>query len=417
MEAETQNTSSELDTESLPSNEVASSASSDSLPSADGKSFKKKGKKKKDAGSDVAFFICFPSILIAVVIAITTGLGFLPNSLIGEFCASLRAQFVIILLLCILPPLFTRRFVVPMVVGCLLVAVCNLAFVAPCMVPKTLTKDQEQLSFVNFRLLQLSIEDSQTKIESVIETVNKSKADVVCVTGCPQSSLLKLNELMPPQYLHRAFFIRDDGYAQACYSTDELKGTKQRKVGPEKLPVICTSIHFDYGWFRLIMVKLPEPTNEESLTIRNEQLTAVAEVVKSLDGRKIVLGNFNMTPYSMAFGSFLKDTELSDTRIGVQPNWNLGPIDFLGLLHLPVDHIFVNKSVAVLHRYVMPTEGLTHQPLLAELYPADREAVTYKEEPDESEEPVSKPAATTQPSDQAASVDEKKSGKRKKRGK
>ncbi len=412
MEAETQHNSPDLDT--MSSDAVLSS---DSLSSTEGKPSKKKSKKKSDGGSDLAFFACFPLMVIAIVTAIVSLLGFVPNMYIAEVCASLRAQYVVILLICVLPALFAPQLRLPMLIGCGLFAVLNLAFVVPPMIPKPpLSKDQEALAFVNFRVLQLSIEDPGTKLEPIIETVNQSKADVVCLTGCPQSSLMKLNETMPPHYLHRAFFLRDDGYAQAIYSTVMLKGTTQKKVGPEKLPVTCTTIHFDYGWFRVIMVKLPEPTDDASLTKRNEQLAAVGKVVKSLNGRKIVLGNFNMTPYSMSFGSFLKDADLNDSRIGVQPNWNVGPVDFLGLLHVPADHVFINKSVGVLHRYVMPTEGLAHQPLVADLFPGDHEAVLYKDDEVAPEEPATPAPAATKPAD-APPADDKKPAKRKKRGK
>lgn len=413
MEAETQNTSSDLNT--LSSDDVLSS---DSLtPPTTEKTTKKKGKKKSDSGSDLAFFACFPCMVIAVVIAIASLFGFVPNLYIAEVCASLRAQFVIILLICMLPALFAPQLRVPMLIGCSLFALLNFAFVAPCMLPKpAVSKDLEGLTFVNFRVLQLSIEDPAAKLEPVIETVNKSKADVVCVTGISQRSLIKLNELMPPQYLHRAFYLRDDGYAQSVYSTVMLKGTTQKKVGPERLPVICTTVHFDYGWFRLIMVKLPEPIDDATLTKRNEQLAAVEKIVKSLNGRKIVLGNFNMTPYSMSFGSFLKETELNDSRIGVQPNWNLWNIDFLGFLHVPADHIFINKKVGVLRRFVMPTDGLTHQPIMADLYPADREAVLYQDE-ETSEEEAAPPTPAAKPAPAAAPVDDKKPAKKKKRGK
>lgn len=416
MEAETQNPNPDLDT--LSSDDVV--LSSDSLtPPTIGKPGKKKGKKKKksEGGSDIAFFACFPCMVIAAVTAILTLVGFIPNMYFAELFASLRAQFVVILLICTLPALFAPQLRIPMLVGCGLFMLINLVFVAPAMIPKApLSKDQEGLAFVNFRVLQLSIEDPTAKLEPVIETVNQSKADVVCVTGIPQRSLIKLNEMIPPHYLNRAFFIRDDGYAQAIYSTVLLKGTTQKKVGPDKLPVICTTIHFDYGWFRVIMVKLPEPTDDATLAKRNEQLAAVEKVVKSLNGRKIILGNFNMTPYSMSFGSFLKETELSDSRIGVQPNWNIGPVDFLGLLHVPADHILINKSVGVLHRYVMPTEGLTHQPLVADLYPGDREAVLYKDEPTAEE---AAPPAATKPAaqEEAPAVEDKKPTKRKKRSK
>ncbi|MDZ4832628.1 MAG: hypothetical protein SGJ27_02385 [Candidatus Melainabacteria bacterium] len=414
MEPETQN-SLDLSVDTLPSSEDVSS--SDSL-AATAKTSKKKGKKKSEGGSDIAFIVCFPALVIAVVTIVLSIVGFLPNMWLAELFASLRAQFIIILLLCILPALFVPQLRLPMLISCVLFAAVNAAFVVPPMIPKPPpSKDLEGLTLVNFRIMQLGIEDPETKLEPIVQQISNSRANVVCVTGIPNRSLIKLNEIMPSQYLHRAFYNRDDGYAQAIYSDVPLKGSVQKKVGPEKLPVVCTSIHFDYAWFRVIMVKLPEPTNDATLAKRNEQLTAVAQVVKSFDGRKIVLGNFNTTPYSMAFSPFLKDTELIDTRDGVQPNYSLlGPVDVPGLSRVPADHILINKRVGLLHRYVFPTEGLTHQPLLADLYPGDRDAVLYQEASEKEVEEDAAPAAA-EPAPEKPAADEKKPGKRKKRSK
>ncbi len=413
MESETQKTSAEWD-DSQPDGMDA--GSSDSL-TATGKS--KKKKKKTESGSDLAFFACFPCVVIALTAIAFTIIGFLPIGPLAwfsDFCASLRAQLVIILMLCALPAPFSPQFRLPMLVGCGLFALINFACVVPPMIPKpALAKDVQELTVVNFKIMQLSIEDPATKLEPIIEQINNSKAEVVCVTGIPDRLLVRLNEIMPQQFLNRAFFPREDGYSQAIYSTAALKGTQQKKVGPEKLPVVCTSIHFDWGWFRVILVKLPEATDNATFEKRTEQMKAVAALVKPLDGRKIVLGNFNTTPYAMSFGEFLKETEMSDSRIGVQPNFNIGPIDVLGLLHIPMDHIFVSKSVGILSRNVVPTEGLTHQPLLATIFPADREAVLYKEPAEETLDDDDAPAAKAP--EKAAPEEKKAPAKRKRRSK
>jgi len=397
-------------------------SSSDSLTSAEtGTAPSKKKSKKKDQGSDVAFFASFPCMVIAAVAFGMTILGFIPMGYIGEFCASLRAQYILILLLCALPALFAPPVRVPMVIACALGAVINLAFVVPCMMPHPEpTGEKANLKFLKFRVLQLSIEDPSTKPEGIVEGISNlaPMPEIVCVTGVPSNVLLKLNEQMPPQYLHRQSFNRDDGYGVAIYSTVPLKGTRLRKVGPEKLPVVLTSVHFDYGWFRLIAFKVPEGTDGDSLEKRNEQLKATAQVVKGLNGRKIVVGNFNTTPYSPAFGDFLKEGDLQDSRIGVQPNWNLGPVDFAGVLHLPVDHMLITKNVEVLSRYVCQPMGLTHRPILGEFFPADTAIVKYTDDGAEAADEEDKPApAAAQPAAEKPKAEEKKPRKRGRRSK
>jgi hypothetical protein len=140
------------------------------------------------------------------------------------------------------------------------------------------------------------------------------------------------------------------------------------------------------------MLKVPEATDDKSLEKRNEQLASCAKAIKEMSGRKIVVGNFNTTPYAVAFGSFLKEANLEDTRIGVQPNWNLGPIDMI-VTHVPADHILATSNVSFKTRYVCEPMGLKHRPLLGDFYPNTKENEPYTEEPAEPAAETAAPVA------------------------
>jgi endonuclease/exonuclease/phosphatase (EEP) superfamily protein YafD len=404
----------------IPDTEPTATSSSDTLAATPDGSSKKKKAKKKDQGSDAAFFASFPCIVVAAVAIVLTVVGFLPMGWFADLCASLRAQLVLVLLICVLPPLFAPQVRLPMLIACGVFMFVNLAFVVPCMFPKPEpTADQKSLAVLSTRILQFSVEDPATPVEPIVEQITALHPDVICVTGIPDPVLLKLNEQMPVFYMHRKSFPRDDGYALSVYSTSPLKGTTLKKVGPEKLPLVSTTIHFDYGWYRIILMKVPEATDDKSLEKRNEQLKATAQVIKGLSGRKIVVGNFNTSPYAMAFGNFLKDADLKDTRIGVQPNWNLGPVD-LGVTHIPVDHILATSNVAFKTRFVCPPMGLTHRPLMGDFYRADKDNIPYEEEAEsiEGDEPAAAPRAEAAAEKPAAKPAEEKPGKkRRKRGK
>jgi endonuclease/exonuclease/phosphatase (EEP) superfamily protein YafD len=409
MESETQN----LGMDTTSSDNIAATSSSDGVAGTGGA---KKKAKKKDSGSDLAFFASFPCIVIAIAAVAITVVGFVPMGFIGYMCASVRAQLIIVLLICAVPPLFSPPLRLPMLITCVVFAAVNAAFVVPCMIPKPEpTGDVKSLQVLSTRVMQLSIDDEATPIEPIVEQITALHPEIVCLTGSPMQPLLKLSEQMPPNYMHRETFPRDDGYAMVIYSQVPLKGTRLKKVGPAKLPLVSTTIHFDYGWNRLIMLKVPDPTDDKSLEKRNQQLAACAKAIKEMSGRKIVVGNFNTTPYAVAFGSFLKDANLEDTRIGVQPNWNLGPID-LFVTHVPADHILATSNVSFKSRYVCAPMGLKHRPLLGDFYPNTKENEPYTEEAAEpaaeTAAPASEPAAESKP--QAA---EEKPKKRRRRAK
>lgn len=410
MESETKN----LGTDTTSSDSLTATASSDSVVATGGA---KKKAKKKDSGSDLAFFASFPCIVIAIAAIAVTIVGFIPMGYIGEMCASLRAQLILVLLICAIPPLFSPPLRLPMLITCVVFAAVNAAFVVPCMIPKAEpTGDVKSLQVLSTRVMQLSITDPETAIEPIVEQVTALHPDIVCVTGSPMQPLLKLSEQMPPFYMHRETFPRDDGNAMVIYSQVPLKGTRLKKVGPDKLPMVSTTIHFDYGWDRLIMLKVPDPTDDKSLEKRNAQLKACAAVIKGMNGRKVVVGNFNTSPYSMAFGSFLKEANLEDTRIGLQPNWNIGPVDMF-VTRVAADHMFASSNVSFKSRYVCQPMGLTHRPLLGDFYPNTKDNEPYAEDPAEpAEEPAAAPAAAPTAEEKPKAAEEKPKRKRK-RGK
>ncbi len=400
----------------------AQSSSSDAITSTAATKTKKKSK-KKNQGSDLALFVAFPFVVLAILVSILTIVSFIQIESIGyfaDFCAGMRAQYILVLVLCIVPAMFAPSVRMPTAIGCALFALINLCMVGPCLLPpKELTKEVKDLRYLRFRVMQFTIPDRDTKLDSIIKEISRTNPDVVCLTGAPLQQMWDLTAKMPPQFIHRTQ-LPWDGYCIAIYSRVPLKDVKVKKVGPEKLPVMVAGIQFDYGWFRAILVNAPQPKDNDSLESRNEYLKAVAELAKKTPGREIVLGTFNTTPYSVAYSDFQKNSELVDTRMGngVQPNWHLFNFDSF-FFRMPVDHIFVDSRVVTLGRYVCgAVEDLRHKPLIIDLCPSDQNKdPDYKGEADPPEPPTK---AAPPPADAKAPAQEAKKGpsaKGKKRGK
>ncbi len=355
-----------------------------------------KGKSKKvEQGPPIPSLLCFPALIVAVATIAMTILGFLAGGgsfgWFCEICASLRAQFVLVLLLCMLPALFAPPWRLPLLAPCALFALINLCFVIPPMLPASAPSDAN-LKFLKFRVMELHVDSPQTDLKPIIQEVNAEHPELVCITGVNTAQLVKLNEQLN-SYLNRTAFMPEESKGIAIYSTKPLKGNRFRRIGPDKLPVLLTTLHFDYGWFRIIAIELPAPKDGDTLSKRNAQAEAVAKMVAELNGRKMVLGDYNMTPYSMTFGALLKNGNLQDTRLGygIQPSWHYPDNMDLFLMRFPVDHILINSDVATMSRHVGEACGLAHRPIIVDLYPANSNQPKY--EPSKESAPDDIPAA------------------------
>ena len=99
---------------------------------------------------------------------------------------------------------------------------------------------------------------------------------------------------------------------------------------------------------------------------RNAQIdAAVAIAAAAPDDRVIVMGDFNLTPWSPVFGSLLKRAGLRDTArgFGVQAS----RFNDWGPFGLPIDHVLVGTGFAVRDRRLGPDIGSDHLPVIADL--------------------------------------------------
>jgi endonuclease/exonuclease/phosphatase (EEP) superfamily protein YafD len=77
----------------------------------------------------------------------------------------------------------------------------------------------------------------------------------------------------------------------------------------------------------------------------------------------IVVGDFGATPWSHSFRSLESDAELQDSMRGhgLQTTW---PADQWPFLRLPMDHLLHSEELTTTDRYLGPTFGVDHRPIV-----------------------------------------------------
>jgi endonuclease/exonuclease/phosphatase (EEP) superfamily protein YafD len=103
---------------------------------------------------------------------------------------------------------------------------------------------------------------------------------------------------------------------------------------------------------------------------RAEARDAVFRVAADLlagrhDGRAVLLGDLNATPWSPAFRRLLGATSLRDSGIGfgLHPTWGSRSL----LFGQPIDHVLVDQGITVVDRRVGGDVGSDHYPLVVDL--------------------------------------------------
>ena len=116
------------------------------------------------------------------------------------------------------------------------------------------------------------------------------------------------------------------------------------------------------------------PMGSRRMALRNSQLAEVAAAVgEDPSPRKILMGDFNLTPYSPVFADLLTVTGLRNSLLGFGPqnSWPtrnpVGATPITRFMRLPIDHVLISDGIVIGERELGPHLGSDHRAVIATL--------------------------------------------------
>ena len=112
------------------------------------------------------------------------------------------------------------------------------------------------------------------------------------------------------------------------------------------------------------------PTTSDRAADRDQALHAAAKWSRAHSGRRVVMGDFNTTPWSSSFRRLLHDGRLFDSLsgFGLQVSWPESNV----LLQIPIDHAVLGPALAATDRGTGPSFGSQHRSLRLTVTTRDR---------------------------------------------
>ena len=133
---------------------------------------------------------------------------------------------------------------------------------------------------------------------------------------------------------------------------------------PDDFPVsyIRGSFKFKENIFTLFGVHLTSPVGKYRTDLRNKQLASLAEEIQKNNQPTVVVGDFNITPWSSYFEKFIQKARLRDTRkgIGVYPTW----LAQFPPLAIPIDHGLTSNGIKFGSFSLGSSFGSDHLPVI-----------------------------------------------------
>lgn len=182
---------------------------------------------------------------------------------------------------------------------------------------------------------------------SVLTDIRRANPDVLVVVELTPEwaeALQPLKELQLPYFVEEA---RAGPFGIGLYAkVPILKAEVLQTLGTSDTPAIRGVLETQLGPVGILGLHLPPPIDRDSTMRRDAGLAAIAQAIAELPHRRMVVGDFNATPWSRGFGRMLEQAALLDVSPGhgVQGTW---PASMPSLFRVPIDHVLVSPGFGV----------------------------------------------------------------------
>lgn len=243
--------------------------------------------------------------------------------------------------------------------------VYNSFVVLPLFLPNQINTAPEK---TGFSLVQFNIFKFNENLDDIVSWLSASDFDIVQLQEVnPQlaDKLATIKNIYPYQLL----MPQTDSFGTALISKKPFISAKNVPLADGFNHYVKAEISLGNNVsLHLYGLHTIPPLGSENADIRNAQLSEVANAVKNDSATvKIMMGDFNLTPYSPYYTDILRNTNLQNSMkgYGVQNSWESDlPFSFL---RIPIDHILVSDNISVVERKIGGNFGSDHFSVITKL--------------------------------------------------
>lgn len=239
------------------------------------------------------------------------------------------------------------------------VALLNIAVLLPRFAPHA----SAPANAPSLKLLLANVHSDNRDYESLLRLITYEQPDIIALLEVNDAWLNAVASL-EKSHPHFRKVSRSDNFGIALYSRLPLDDTRTAYLSAAEVPSIQTSV--DLGTHRPVRILATHPLppgNADNVTLRNQQLAAIAKWSAGSPNPSVVIGDLNCAPWSPAFRQLLHDGSLQDSGWGITPTWPVEP----WFLRIPLDHCLTSPSILAKEHRVGPDIGSDHFPIIVTL--------------------------------------------------
>ena len=222
------------------------------------------------------------------------------------------------------------------------------------------------------RVLSFNLNIQNNRDNEVINAVRKSHPDLALFLEVDQDAVenLKagLKDTLP-------YSFRSPGGGLALLSRFPIQQASGDNFNGKGGHNLLATIEVDRKPIQVIGTHPLVPVTRKNFHSRNRQLAALSDYILRLNQPLILLGDFNLTPWSPYYRRFINKTSLHNTRLGfgILPSWPRPathvhfPSWLIPLVNISIDHCLVSKHFSVARIYTGGNANSDHASLVTDL--------------------------------------------------
>ncbi len=295
-----------------------------------------------------------------VILSGTTIAGLVaPGNAWTDLFADLRMQQVVgLMIVLILSPIAKRKWSALIAVTLLAV---HLPWFSSAWDRSNIAEGQPDLKVMSANVLT-----QNRDLDSIVSAIVAADPDVFAIVELGQELADRLEQM--EEYPHRHLFVQNPGnFGVGIYSKSPISNRQLIPMNLRGIVTLSADISTERGDYRVVATHPIPPLGRDAHRGRNDHLEMLAEWVNEQQEAGtppiILVGDFNLAPWTPTFDRFQKATGLQRVGegFGVTPTWYAKPIFPLGIV---IDHGLVSQSLQTVDYSVGPDIGSDHRPIL-----------------------------------------------------
>jgi endonuclease/exonuclease/phosphatase (EEP) superfamily protein YafD len=222
------------------------------------------------------------------------------------------------------------------------------------------------------RVMSFNICGNNTDTPAIVRSIRAVNPDVVMLVEVSSKMMEQITASLENEFLAR---FRSPGGGLGILSKLPLKSAQGEKFAGSDATNLVASIEYHQREIKIIGTHPMVPKGWNLFEYRNRHLQAIGNYVKGTKDPVILLGDFNLTPWSPYYRQLVQTTGLHNTRMGfgILPTWTRSspcaelPNWLIPILNISIDHIFVTRDLQVVRTYVGDNGNSDHAPIISEL--------------------------------------------------